>query len=203
MKPDKRICAIADQLEQQLTDPLITDGIIWEKMGLSRSAYYRVRPKAIEELNRRLMIRQTVIQEASAKVAVQAALNGLKTRQERLMILQQQVDEIMIELSGNRDVQYVVLVNEVGKRVMQKVTTEMNANTRGYLRRTIRELQAEISKIEGDYAAEKRKHEFPEPLKIITAPVDPDEIDYSKLSTDVLETLLQIATKTSNGKTGL
>lgn len=71
---------------------------------------------------------------------VKAVKNGLKTKSERLMILQNQVDACLSELDE---------LNEIEKTgvIYEKVA----------LRQTIKQLQAEISKIEGDYAPKKQE----------------------------------------------
>jgi predicted lipid-binding transport protein (Tim44 family) len=68
----------------------------------------------------------------------EAVRNGLKTKTERLMILQDEVSDCKEELISGKN-------NGAKLTVFEKVA----------LRKTIKELQSEISKIEGDYATEK------------------------------------------------
>lgn len=185
MPIDSKIAILADHLEQQLANPALIDGTIWDKMGLSRSAFYRLKPKASELLNERIQDRQKVIAEANTHAAVQAAKTGLKSRDERLLILQEQVDSVRDEIAKGKDVEYSMV-----KGKMKRHPRDMSAQTKAYLRRTLKDLQAEISKIEGDYAAEKRKLDFENPLVIKEVSVIPNEVDYKKLSDNVLEALM-------------
>jgi sulfate adenylyltransferase subunit 1 (EFTu-like GTPase family) len=70
---------------------------------------------------------------AIIKEEVKAAKNGLKSKHERLMILQDQVDATLVDLQDD----------------------ELEYRDKVSLRRVLKELQAEISKIEGDYPAIK------------------------------------------------
>jgi sulfate adenylyltransferase subunit 1 (EFTu-like GTPase family) len=70
---------------------------------------------------------------AIIKEEVKAAKNGLKSKHERLMILQDQVDATLVDLQDE-------LLEYRDKVALRKV---------------LRELQAEVSKIEGDYAPAK------------------------------------------------
>lgn len=75
----------------------------------------------------------------------------LKTKFERLVILQKQIDNCVDELN-NGMTEDTMLIGGRPQKVHRKHT--VNETTR--LRQTMQGLQAEISKIEGDYAAEKR-----------------------------------------------
>jgi sulfate adenylyltransferase subunit 1 (EFTu-like GTPase family) len=70
---------------------------------------------------------------AIIKEEVKAAKNGLKSKHERLMILQDQVDATLVDLQDE----------------------ELEYRDKVALRKVLRELQAEVSKIEGDYAPAK------------------------------------------------
>lgn len=148
---DQRITILADWLDKQKLDGTITDGTIWDKMGLSRTVFYRLKPKALVLQQERAEIRQKEVERVNVSAAREAAKNGLKSKTERVMLLQKQIDGIEEDLQAGILVDYVVIGGKV-----QKVNKEMNAETKAYLRKTIKDIQAEISKIEGDYAPEKR-----------------------------------------------
>lgn len=134
-----KVILVADWLERQVSDSSITDETIWNELKLSKSSFYRLKPKAIPELNRRAGIRQEAMEQANVQEATERAKKGLKSKTDRLLLLQEQIEEILEDL------------------VITESTTD-----KAYLRKVIKDLQSEISKIEGDYAAEKRTHEVGE-----------------------------------------
>jgi hypothetical protein len=71
-----------------------------------------------------------------------------------LEVYQKQVDDILNELE-NGMTEELLIVSGQPKKTTRKHTVSETA----LLRRTLRELQAEISKIEGDYAATKTQIE--------------------------------------------
>jgi ATP-dependent Lon protease len=105
----------------------------------------------------------TLVQET-----IEAVKTGLKTKQERLLILQGQVDAILTDLKDEK----------------------LKATEKAYLRKTLKDIQAEISKIEGDYAPEKKAltdsqgNDIPGP-------------DLSKLSRKELDELERLLDKTA------
>lgn len=90
------------------------------------------------------------IEQAIISEEVQAAKNGLKSKHERLMTLQRQVDATESELNNGRTKETVI---RGGKGV--SIDRDFTVMERAQLRRTLKDLQSEISKIEGDYAATK------------------------------------------------
>lgn len=140
MANEKKIQLLADWLERQALDSSITDGTIWNKLKLSKSSFYRLKPKAVAVVNARLQERQKVIEQVKSQEAVEQAKNDLKTRMDRLLILQKQVDAIQKDLDDDENLK-------------RKKLSPMD---KAYLRKTMKDIQAEISKIEGDYAPEKR-----------------------------------------------
>jgi uncharacterized protein YdaU (DUF1376 family) len=134
MAQEGKIELLSDWLEKQVADSGISDGRIWQEMAMSERTFYRLKPKATELLNKRLKERQKLIEDTKVQETIEAVKIGLKSKTERLMILQTQVDKSLEDL-------------ENAKKVFDKVA----------LRKVIRELQSEISKIEGDYAPEKKE----------------------------------------------
>lgn len=128
-----KIELLAGWLERQLADNTISDGRIWQEMTVSERTFYRLKPKATALLNTRLQERQKIVEATRTQETVAAALNGLKTKNERVLLYQKLVDEALLDLGGKK------------LDVYEKVA----------LRKNIKDLQAEISKIEGDYAPDK------------------------------------------------
>lgn len=111
-----------------------------EDIGVSNGTFYKLKPKAVEIVRIRALKRQKDLEQAKTSETIQQAKNGLKTKMERLMILQNEVDACIHELE------------------LSSKKTPLDVYERVALRKTIKDLQAEISKIEGDYAAEKIEH---------------------------------------------
>lgn len=86
----------------------------------------------------------TLIEETKEAVKL-----GIKSKLERLLILQKEVDACLIDLAND----------------------ELEISEKVALRKTIKELQSEISKIEGDYAPQKHnlEHSFLDFLKQTSA----------------------------------
>lgn len=134
-KPSKQIIidAIIKEIEQGKTRAQ-TLGKIGKKWEIASRTYDRYWKTANEQHS----IKQQAIKEEIEKVdktsAIEARESGLKTRNDRLMILQDEVDKCLLDLYPIK-----------GKKPSISIKIA--------LRRTIKDLQSEISKMEGDYAA--------------------------------------------------
>jgi hypothetical protein len=179
-----RAIIIADWLERQLTDASLTDGTIWAKLGLTKSTFYRIKPKATAILDERLAKKRSAIDAATSEGVIAAAKKGIKTRHDRVMVLQEQCDKLRDMLKKGEDIGHLVTDGRI-----KSVRKRMDNNTRGYLLRTLRELQAEISKIEGDYAPEKKEHDFTHPV-IVKA--EGETLDLEKLPSELLEQIVAL-----------
>ena len=93
--------------------------------------------------------------ELSIDSELQSVKSGLKSKSERLMILQKQVDNCGNELELGTVIEKKYSYDEKEYVDFERPLSIME---RTYLRKTIRELQSEISKIEGDYASSKIEH---------------------------------------------
>jgi hypothetical protein len=131
---DPKILRIAEWLDKQAMDNSISDGTIWQSMALSKRTFYRLKPKALAIVTESAKKRQKLVTEAKDSATIEAAVKGLKSKAERLLILQDQIDGCLDDL------------NKKKVTVFEKVA----------LRKAIKELQSEISKIEGDYAPTKQ-----------------------------------------------
>lgn len=81
--------------------------------------------------------------EETISQAKQAVKTQINTKNERLAILQKQIDELMYDLQHG--------MIEKGDGSLR----ELNPVEKSKLRQVIKEIQSEISKIEGDYAVSK------------------------------------------------
>jgi sulfate adenylyltransferase subunit 1 (EFTu-like GTPase family) len=104
-----------------------------QKWAKSKATFDKDWNKATEQHKQRQQAINKAKEEAIISEEVKAAKNGLKSKYDRLMILQGQVDATLTDLE-DRDL-------SKGEKVL--------------LRRVLRELQAEISRIQGDYAPSK------------------------------------------------
>lgn len=89
-------------------------------------------------------------EQATIRQEVEQAKKGLLTKFERLMNLQKLVDDCLRDLTEG-------LTNDVAiiNGSPQPYRRKMSISEHNQTRRTLKELQAEISKIEGDYASDK------------------------------------------------
>jgi hypothetical protein len=181
VKNEAKISSIADWLEKQSGDHSIRNERICEDLRISQATFYRLKPKADALVAQRLQERSSAIQQGKVQEELEAGKAALKSRTQRLLALQDQVTKIEAKLAEGHDVQYVVIQGQA-----TKITTEMSAQTMGYLHRTLLGIQAEICKLEGDYSPEKRKvtHIFDGPIPLAPAS---QEIDYEKATLEELD----------------
>lgn len=129
-------------------------GLLRTKYKLGRDRYFQVYDSTHSEWAR---LNAKGIGEGIVAGAADAAKNGIKSKTERLMILQEQIDACLTDLDKPK------------LDIYEKVA----------LRKTIKELQGEISKIEGDYATEK-----------IDVTTKGKSVNTSKLPTDLKKQIL-------------
>ncbi len=137
MENQNKIEAVAEWLERQVLDSSINDGMIWQALAMSGRTFYRHKQKAMVLLSKRSMERQRHIEAMRLQNMKEALQTGLKSKLERVLILQTEVDGCLFDLYDTESLP-----------IVEKVR----------LRMAIKELQSEISKIEGDYAASKLEH---------------------------------------------
>ena len=93
---------------------------------------------------------QTEKERVSIEEEIKTVKKGLKTKSERLLNLQKLADDCLQELESGQTTE-TIIVDGVPKAFSRKMTLyEIN-----HTRKVFKELQAEISKIEGDYAVTK------------------------------------------------
>ena len=96
--------------------------------------------------------------QANAKETLKS---GLKSKIEKQKHLQKQIDDIEADINAGIMVDYVV----VGGK-LQVVNKIMDAETKAFLRKTIKDIYAELNKMEGDYAAQKQDVTIHSPMII-------------------------------------
>jgi len=91
--------------------------------------------------------------KASIALEVKAVKEGLRSKMDRLLLLQELVDECLLNLTtGNCNDFYIF----EGKQ--KEFTRKMTQREINDTRKTLQTLQSEISKIEGDYASIKNEN---------------------------------------------
>ena len=106
--------------------------------------------KANEDLKQYLSLINNAKLEESISLEKEAIRNGLKTKFDRLMILQKLVDECLEQLA-TKQCNDTITIGESVKNIKRL----MNQRELNDTRKTLQSLQSEISKIEGDYAPTK------------------------------------------------
>ena len=144
-----RINAIAKDLAEgkERGELLIKFGKKW---SMSKSSFDRLLKLAKPIAKRLSDLKDKVVNDTITEETKEAVKSGLKSKFERVMILQNQCEKIEQELEANVSTDYVLVSDK-----LQKVVKEISVTDRAYLRKTLKDLQAEISKIEGDYAPTK------------------------------------------------
>jgi|688.fasta_scaffold640148_2 hypothetical protein len=91
---------------------------------------------------------------------VEALKSGLKSKYDRLIELQKQVESLEVELKNN-----IMIVHTFSDGQLIQGIRPINALEKASINKTIKEIRAEISKLEGDYPATKTEnlHEFKQP----------------------------------------
>lgn len=79
MKNEQRILKIADELERQQKDVTYLDATIYNNLQLSKAMFYRLKPKALQELRKRTEFKRSLINEATAHEIEESVRNGLKS----------------------------------------------------------------------------------------------------------------------------
>lgn len=161
-------------LEELKKFPLLSYGECWSnyKVNWSKSEstfatdWKKAKTKA-EEYQKRLNEEK---ERVSIGEEIKAVKQGLKTKIDRLFILQNQVEDILERLKNGKHTQEVYRDGKVSKYERFLTPKEVA----GY-NKTLKELQSEISKMEGDYAVIQQEMEIK------------SNIDFKKLSNKTLE----------------
>ena len=165
-------------LEELKREPLLSYGDCWSKYKVtwskSESTFATDWKKAKAEIETYQIKAQKEKEAVSIAVEKESIKKGLKTKIERLLTLQKHIQYIEQELEKGEceDIKFV-------KGEPKKMKRPLLPLEKSAMRKNIKELQAEISKIEGDYATAKQEVEIKE-----------SKIDYSKIDTETLKALI-------------
>jgi len=147
---------IAKELKAGNVKYLDVASLFCAKFRMTRRTFDKYWKIANEKHSEFIDKRETKINEATIHNTIENLSNGLKTKSERLMNLQRQADDIQRMLDSN-------ITPDIVKSPKQLEWTEIERKLtyieRAQLMKALRDLQAEISKIEGDYAATKTQVE--------------------------------------------
>lgn len=174
-KPQYRQEWILDLLK---SEPKISHGEMFGKysvkFGCSGKTFDKDWKKAKSEIETYQIKVQKEKEAVSIAVEKEAIKKGLKTKIDRLLLLQEQIMQIEGELDKGECEDFKMIGGKAVKIIRPLLPLEKSA-----MRRNIKELQAEISKIEGDYATAKQEVEIKE-----------SKIDYSKIDTETLKAFI-------------
>lgn len=145
-------------LEELKKSPLISYVEMWGKYGQKWAKGKTTFDKDWKTAQKQLKDYQNKVQKEKERVSieteVEAVKQGLKTKTERLLNLQKLVDDCLKDLAEGMT-NDVAFKNGEPKQYRRKMTIAEYNQTR----KTLKELQSEISKIEGDYAPQKVEHD--------------------------------------------
>lgn len=141
-------------LEELKKEPLLSHGDMRAKYGVNWGKGKTTFDKDWKAAQERLKDYQNKLQKEKERVSIEEEIKtvkkGLKTKSERLLNLQKLADDCLQELESGQTTE-TIIVDGVPKAFSRKMTLyEIN-----HTRKVFKELQAEISKIEGDYAVTK------------------------------------------------
>ena len=98
-------------------------------------------------------IKENATNDAMQTEIANSVKSGIKTKDERILILQIESEKILSELANGKHKETVKIGNKV-----QSYERLLTPSEKATMRKTYRDLQAEISKMQGDYAETKMKH---------------------------------------------
>lgn len=152
---DPQVIYILDKLNSGTIDPKNIVSEFCSTFQKTERTFWNKWKIAQKEFQTMLSEREKLKSKAILSNDAKNLSNGLKSKSERLMNLQRQADDIQRMLDSN-------ITPDIVKSPKQLEWTEIERKLtyieRAQLMKALRELQSEISKIEGDYAATKQEH---------------------------------------------
>ncbi len=124
-----------------------TFGIIGQKYLLARNRFKETFDKTLKEWQQ---AKENATNEQMQANQKESLKSGIKTKLERLIELQKQVEQLQKELHDNR-----TIISTFYDGAMITDYRELTPLERAKIHQVIKEVRAEISKIEGDYAPTK------------------------------------------------
>jgi hypothetical protein len=122
-------------------------GVIKTKYKIGNDRYFKI---ANETLNEWANLKDKAISMQILTNASESLKSGLKSKLERLLELQNQIKKLNDELEAN-----VMIVSTFSDGELLTGMRPLNLIEKSTVNKTIKEIRAEISKIEGDYAPNK------------------------------------------------
>jgi hypothetical protein len=133
-------------------------GLIRINYTIGRDRYFKVYDETYSVWAK---LKEVSEKDAIVASAGDALKSGLKSKIEKQLHLQKAIDEIQADIDRGISEEYIF---ENGVYTLQE--NIMTAQTKAYLRKTIKELYAELNKMEGDYAPNQVGHTFNNPLPL-------------------------------------
>lgn len=124
-------------------------GLYSEKWGRRSSTFDKEWGNAKKNHQKRAELIQQIKNEEVIKMAKDGVKTLIKNKEDRIQVLQTQIDKCIKELDENLTSE---MKWEGNSKVWINVDRPLSVNERVSLRKTIKELQEQISKIEGDFA---------------------------------------------------
>ena len=149
--------------EKLMKDPTLNFvscfSIFNEKFSKTEQTFNKDWKKAVSRYKEYQKGAQKLKEEVRIEQEKESAKNGLKSKLERVLLLQEQVDAVVEQIAEGTtsDLRFVKGKPKQYKRAMSSY--EIND-----CRKTLRALQSEISKIEGDYSASKHEISTTQPI---------------------------------------
>ena len=143
--------------EELIKAPTLSYSVMFGKysevFGLSDKTFDKDWKKANESLKQYQEQVNNAKVKASINEEVKAVKIGLKSKIDRLLILQKLVDECLEQLTTKQCNDTIIVEGTV-----KNIKRLMNQRELNDTRKTLQSLQSEISKIEGDYAVAKTEN---------------------------------------------
>ena len=121
-------------------------GLIRTKYTLARGRYFKMYDLCLAEWSK---IKEQADSEATIQAAGEAAKNGLKSKIEKQVHIQRLIDSIQTDIDNGF---YETIAGSVNPQILQIALSPMEKAALG---KTIKDLYAELNKMEGDYAPTK------------------------------------------------
>jgi hypothetical protein len=155
-KGEQKRNKISDEVLKQMMCELLDTGergatnfyeLLRTKVQLSKERCLQMYPIVESEW---VKFKDNIVSVEREATIIEAAKNGLKSKFEKQLHIQKQIDEIQADIDRGILEEYAVISGQW--EMVQKV---MNAESKAYLRKTIKELYAELNKMCGDYSPTK------------------------------------------------
>lgn len=129
------------------TENTSTYNDIRQRYTIAKARHIKIYYKTLEEWSNLKEIARNNQIQANTEISLK---KGLKSKLERLFDLQEQIDKLNEELEKN-----IMYVSAFQDGELLTGTRPLSAIEKSTINKTIKEIRAEISKIEGDYAPTK------------------------------------------------